>query len=324
VTWDPPLDSDSPPQLEGIEALLLNIERAVIGKRDVALLLLTAILCDGHVLIEDVPGTGKTLLAKSMAASLDLDFRRLQFTPDMLPSDVTGSSVFNQATAQFEFRPGPVFANVILADEINRATPRTQAALLEAMEERQVSVDGTSMPLPRPFLVAATQNPVEMEGTFPLPEAQLDRFLLRVGMGYPAEAEEAEILTRFAAGDDASKLAAVVSRSQLAQWRAQRAAIRAVDDLRSYVVRLVRATRGHPDLELGASPRAALGLYRASQAWALLSGRRFVIPDDVKRLAVPVLAHRLIPTGQARLHGTTAEAVVEAITSDTEAPVEVA
>jgi len=304
------------------ESLLASVDRVMVGKRDVAKLLLVALLCEGHVLIEDVPGVGKTLLAKTLAASLACSFRRLQFTPDLLPSDITGSQVFNQQTAQFEFRPGPVFANLVLADEINRATPRTQSALLEAMEERQVSVEGFSMPLPRPFLVAATQNPIELEGTFPLPEAQLDRFLIKIAVGYPEEDEESLVLTRFAAGDPLPDLEPVASPEDLHEWQRRRGEVHIADDVRDYIVKLVRSTRGHVDLALGASPRAALALYRACQAWALLESRDFVLPDDVKRLSGPVLVHRLILSPAARLRGTTPEAVIASLCQSLPVPVE--
>ena len=304
------------------EALLDNVDRVMVGKREVAKLLLVALLCEGHVLIEDVPGVGKTLLAKTLAASLACSFRRLQFTPDLLPSDITGSQVFNQQTAQFEFRPGPVFTNVLLTDEINRATPRTQSALLEAMEERQVSVEGSSMPLPRPFLVAATQNPIELEGTFPLPEAQLDRFLLKIRVGYPEEDEEALVLSRFAAGDPLPDLEPVAGPEELQAWQRRRGEVHVADDIRDYLLRLVRSTRGHPDLALGASPRAALALYRACQAWALLDGRSYVLPDDVKRLAPSVLIHRLTLSAAARLRGTTAQSVVASLCQTQPVPVE--
>jgi MoxR-like ATPase len=306
----------------GLDELVHAIERVIVGKRQLVRLLLVALLCEGHVLIEDVPGIGKTMLVKTLAAALDCSFRRLQFTPDMLPSDITGSNVFNQRTAEFEFRPGPVFANVVLADEINRATPRTQSALLEAMEERQVSVDGESLPLPRPFLVAATQNPIELEGTFPLPEAQLDRFLLRLGVGYPTAAEEAEILERFARDDPLREVGAVVDGAALAAWQRRRAAVRIAPDVRDYLLELVRATREHADVVLGASPRAALGLYRACQAWALLEGRDYAIPDDAKRLLVPALAHRLVLSSGGRLRGATPEAVLDAVARRAPVPVE--
>ncbi|MFI5269030.1 MAG: AAA family ATPase, partial [Chloroflexota bacterium] len=274
------------------------------------------------VLIEDVPGVGKTLLAKTLAASLDCSFRRLQFTPDLLPSDITGSQVFNQQTAQFEFRHGPVFANLVLADEINRATPRTQSALLEAMEERQVSVEGLSMALPRPFMVAATQNPIELEGTFPLPEAQLDRFLMKIEVGYPDEDEEALVLTRFAADDPLPDLEPVTDPEELREWQLRRGQVHVADDVRTYLLRLVRATRGHPDLALGASPRAGLALYRACQAWALLDGRSYVLPDDVKQLAAPVLAHRLILGSAARLRGASVASVLDSLRETAPVPVE--
>jgi MoxR-like ATPase len=305
-----------------IEELLSNIEKVIVGKREPARLLLIALLCEGHALIEDVPGIGKTQLAKSLAASLDCSFRRLQFTPDMLPGDITGSHVFNQQTAQFEFRPGPVFTNVLLADEINRATPRTQSALLEAMEERQVSVDGITMPLPRPFLVVATQNPIELEGTFPLPEAQLDRFLLTIRMGYPSEEDEKAILSRFAGGDPLPSLSAVAGAGAIETWHQSRGSVRVEDEVRDYLLHLVRATRCHPDIELGASPRAGLALYRACQALALLEGRDYVIPDDVKLLIEPVLTHRIIPSSAARLRGSTASGVLAEICRQTEVPVE--
>ena len=308
--------------MDGVETLYSAVEQVVIGKRSVTRLFLVALLCEGHVLLEDVPGVGKTLLAKTLAGCLECSFRRLQFPPDMLPSDITGSHVFNQQTAQFEFRAGPVFTNIVLADEINRATPRTQSALLEAMEERQVSVDGETMTLPRPFLVAATQNPVELEGTFPLPEAQLDRFLLKARMDYPSEDDEAQILLRFAAADSLPAVRPVLQRDRLVEWQAARSAVRVTDDVRGYLLRVVRGTREHPDLELGASPRAALALYRAVQAWAALDGRDFVIPDDVKALAGPVIAHRLIVSAAARLRGVAADQVLAGIINSMPVPVE--
>jgi MoxR-like ATPase len=315
----PMVQPDPPP---GLDDLLAAIERVIVGKRHVVRLLMVALLCEGHVLIEDVPGIGKTLLARTLAAALDCSFRRLQFTPDMLPSDITGSNVFNQQTAQFEFRAGPVFANVVLADEINRATPRTQSALLEAMEERQVSVDGVSLPLPRPFLVAATQNPVELEGTFPLPEAQLDRFLLRLQIGYPSAEEEAVIVERFARDDPVHEGGPAIDMPTLLAWQRRRGSVRVAPDVRDYLLALVRATREHDDVVLGASPRAALGVYRACQAWALLEGRDFVIPDDVKLLLGPALAHRLVLSAGGRLRGASAEAVVQTVLDGAEVPVE--
>jgi MoxR-like ATPase len=305
-----------------IDSLLRNVRRVVVGKTEVVKLHVVALLAEGHVLVEDVPGIGKTLLAKTIAASLGCSFRRLQFTPDMLPSDITGSHIFNQQTSQFEFREGPVFASVLLADEINRATPRTQSALLEAMEERQVSIDGVTMPLPSPFMVIATQNPIELEGTFPLPEAQLDRFLLRTSMGYPEEGEELEIMARFSASNPLADIEPVLNVEAIATLRTQRGRVRAVDDVSRYVLTLVRATRTHPDVQLGASPRAAVALLRACQAWAVLDGRDFINPDDAKQLAEPVLAHRLILSAGARLRGVGTKDVIASVLHNVEVPVE--
>src|SRR5438552_3779788 len=283
------------------ERLCRNVERVLVGKHGTIQLAIVALLCEGHLLLEDVPGIGKTTLARALARSLGCSFRRLQCTPDLLPSDVTGVSVFDQRTADFVFRPGPIFANVLLADEINRATPRTQSAVLEAMQEAQVSADGVTRPLPKPFLVMATQNPIELEGTFPLPEAQLDRFLLRLTVGYPSEEDEYALVTRGASLSVG--LPAVVSCDEVLSASAATEAIRVHDDVRRYVVQVSRATRTDGDVRLGASPRATLALHRASQAWAAMHGREYVIPDDVKDLAVPVLAHRLIASLEARLRG---------------------
>jgi MoxR-like ATPase len=299
-----------------------NIERVIVGKRDVIDLLLVAVLCEGHVLIEDVPGIGKTMLARSLARTLDCSFKRIQFTPDLLPSDVTGVSFFNQRLQEFEFRPGPIFAQVVLADEINRATPRTQSALLECMEERQVSVEGETRPLPRPFLVLATQNPIELEGTFPLPEAQLDRFLLRLSVGYPNEADEKRIVRRFRAGSPLDELPAVVDAVELLAMQRLVREVHVADVVEDYVVRLVRASRLHASVELGASPRATLGLYRASQALAAVKGRGYVLPDDVKRLAPAVLTHRLIVSAQSRLRGRGAADVLTEVIATVPVPVE--
>ena len=307
---------------ETFEAVVDNVARVLEGKEDPTRLALVCLAAEGHLLLEDVPGVGKTSLAKALARSFDLEWRRIQFTPDLLPSDVTGASVFDRDTGAFTFRPGGVFANVVLADEINRATPRTQSALLEAMEERQVSVDGVSLALPRPFLVAATQNPVELEGTFPLPEAQLDRFLLRLRIGYPSAGEEAEILERFARDDPVSEVGPAVDVSSLLAWQRRRASVRVAPDVRDYLLGLVRATREHADVALGASPRAALGVYRACQAWALLEGRDFVIPDDVKLLLAPALAHRLVLSAGGRLRGASADAVLQSVLDGGEVPVE--
>ncbi len=299
-----------------------NVERVIVGKRDVIDLLLVALLCEGHVLIEDVPGTGKTMLAKSLARTLDCSFRRIQFTPDLLPSDVTGVSFFNQRAQEFEFRPGPIFSQVVLADEINRATPRTQSALLECMEERQVSLEGETRLLPRPFVVLATQNPIELEGTFPLPEAQLDRFLLRLSVGYPGEDDEKAIVRRFRAGSPLEELPAVITTSELVSMQARVRHVHVSEAIEGYIVGLVRASRLHASLELGGSPRATLALYRCAQALAAVRGRAYVLPDDVKRLASSVLAHRIIVSAQARLRGRTAADVLTDLLNSVPVPVE--
>ena len=299
-----------------------NIERVIVGKRDVIDLLLVALLCEGHVLIEDVPGTGKTMLAKSLARTLDCSFRRIQFTPDLLPSDVSGVSFFNQRSQEFEFRPGPIFAQVVLADEINRATPRTQSALLECMEERQVSLEGETRGLPRPFLVLATQNPIELEGTFPLPEAQLDRFMLRVSVGYPAEADEKDIVRRFRLGSPLDELPAVVTVAELSAMQRLVREVHVSEAVEDYMVRMVRASRLHAALQLGASPRATLALYRCAQALAALRGRGFVLPDDVKGLAQSVLGHRVIASAQSRLRGRSAADILAEVVTSVPVPVE--
>jgi MoxR-like ATPase len=298
------------------------IATVVVGKRETVDQLLVAVLCRGHVLIEDVPGVGKTLLARSLAATMGCSFRRVQFTPDVLPSDVTGSNVFDQRTSEFSFRPGPIFTQVLLADEINRATPRAQSALLEAMEERQVTVDGQTMSLPEPFLVLATQNPIELEGTFPLPEAQLDRFLLRVHPGYPSVEEEDAMIRRFESGDPLSRLTPEVGAADVLALQAARDAIHVGDEVRAYLLQVVRSTRSDERVALGASPRAALALNRAVQANALLAGRHFAVPDDVKALTPAVLAHRLILSTDARLRGHTAEAVLATVLDTVPVPVE--
>jgi MoxR-like ATPase len=299
-----------------------NIERVIVGKRDLINLLLVALLCEGHVLIEDVPGIGKTMLAKSVARTLDCSFRRIQFTPDLLPSDVSGVSFFNQRLQEFEFRPGPIFSQVVLADEINRATPRTQSALLECMDERQVSLEGETRALPRPFLVLATQNPIELEGTFPLPEAQLDRFLLRLSVGYPSEADEKNIVRRFRTGSPLDELPAVVETTELVAMQRLSRQVHVAEAVEDYVVRLVRASRLHASVELGASPRATLALYHAAQAFAGLKGRGYVLPDDVKRLAPSVLTHRLITSAQSRLRGKGATDILNEIIASVPVPVE--
>ncbi len=290
-----------------------NVEQVIVGKHREVQRLFVALLCRGHVLIEDVPGLGKTVLAKSVARSLGCDFRRVQCTPDMLPSDITGVSIFNQKTSEFEFRPGPIVAQVVLADEVNRATPKTQAALLEAMEERQITVDGRTLQLPRPFLVLATQNPIEYEGTFPLPEAQLDRFILRLRLGYPGPEEEMRILDDQRSGHPLDRLEQVSSAEEVL---AAQAAVREVylDDLiKRYIVDLVDATRHHDDIYLGASPRGSLSLYHTSRALAAVRGRDYVLPDDVKELAGDVLSHRIIVNPSARIRGVEAQAIVQEI-----------
>lgn len=315
--------SENQPDDDGqIGRIRSAVAGVVVGKEEAVEQLLVALLCRGHALLEDVPGVGKTLLARSLAATMACSFRRIQFTPDVLPTDVTGSSVFDQRSASFEFRPGPIFTQILLADEINRATPRAQSALLEAMEERQVTVDGETMALPRPFLVLATQNPVELEGTFPLPEAQLDRFLVRVTLGYPSAEEEDAILRRFERDDPFTRLQAVVTPEDVVRLQERRGEIEVSDPVRAYLLEVVRATRTDTRVALGASPRAALALHRASQARALVQGRPYVLPDDVKALASAVLAHRLILTAQARLRGDTPERVIAAVVDSVAVPVE--
>ncbi len=307
---------------EVAERVIANVERVIVGKRDVVELTLVALLCEGHILIEDVPGTGKTTLARAIARSLGCSFQRIQFTPDLLPSDVTGVYFFNQKTQEFEFRPGPVIAQVVLADEINRATPRTQAALLEAMQERQVSVDLETMPLPRPFLVLATQNPIELEGTFPLPEAQVDRFLMRIKLGYPSEEDENEILLRYEHTDPMESLEAVLASEALLDLQMRARQVRVEESVREYIVRVTRNTRSHSAVQLGVSPRGTLALYKTAQALAGIRGRDYVIPDDAKYLAPAVLTHRIIIHPQTRLRGRTPEQVITEIVDSVPVPVE--
>ena len=302
------------------ERLVENLEKVIIGKRDTVELIVIGLLCQGHVLIEDVPGVGKTMLARSLARSLDSSFNRIQFTPDMLPSDVTGVSIYNQQKGVFEFRPGPIIGQIILADEINRATPKTQAALLEAMEERQVTVDGVTHALPQPFMVLATQNPIEYEGTFPLPEAQLDRFLLRVRLGYPEYVDEIKILDSQRLKHPIETLKAVAKSADVLEAAESVKAVYVAAAAKRYITDLTRRTRQSSDIYLGASPRGTLALSRASQARAALSGRNYVLPDDVKDVAVAVLAHRIIVSPAARLRELSADRIVQEIMHNTPAP----
>ena len=299
-----------------------NVQRVIVGATGAIDLAIVALLCRGHVLVEDVPGIGKTTLTKVLAQSMGCAFKRIQFTPDLMPSDVLGVNFFNQKASEFEFRPGPVFSQVLLADEINRATPRTQAALLEAMQERQSTIDGETYPLPEPFLVIATQNPVEMEGTFPLPEAQLDRFMVRVRLGYPTPEDEDAILRRFEHTIANPSVEPVTEAGELRQMQELVTTVRVDPSVRSYIVAVVQATREHTGLSLGASPRASLALYRCCQANAALDGRDFVSPDDVKSLASPVLAHRMLITSNSRLRGRTADHVIEEILGTAPVPIE--
>ncbi|MBV9120098.1 MAG: MoxR family ATPase [Chloroflexi bacterium] len=290
--------------------LIANVEKVIVGKRDVVELTLVALLCQGHVLIEDVPGVGKTTLAKAFARSLGCTFKRIQFTPDLLPSDITGNSVFNQRSTQFEFRPGPIFAQMVLADEINRATPKTQAALLECMEEHQVTVDGSPMQMPEPFLVVATQNPIEYEGTFVLPEAQLDRFLIRIRLGYPGPREEMDILEMQQKFQPIERLDQVIAAEELIWMEREVRDVYVDPALREYIVNLVGATRAHQDVYLGASPRGSLALFKTSQALAAIHGRDYVLPDDVKKMATATLAHRIIINPASRMKDLASDNVV--------------
>ena len=302
------------------EKVIANVEKVIIGKREAVQQTMLALLCQGHLLIEDVPGVGKTMLARSIARSIGCTFRRIQFTPDMLPSDVTGVSVFNQKTQEFEFRPGPVMSQIVLTDEINRATPKTQSALLEAMEERQVTVDGVTYPMEEPFLVMATQNPIEYEGTFPLPEAQLDRFMLRISLGYPSREDEVSILDSQQYTHPIESISQAISVEELLE--AQNAVKEVFIDplIKEYIVALVTATRQHPDVYLGASPRGSLALYKTSRALAALQDRDYVIPDDIKALAEATLAHRLIVSPSARIKDVRPKAVVGEITQSVPVP----
>lgn len=302
--------------------LMDHVGKIIVGKDHTIELVMTAIIASGHVLLEDVPGTGKTMLAKSVASSLDCTFQRIQFTPDLLPSDLTGIHFFNQKEGDFEFRPGPLFANLVLADEINRATPRTQSSLLECMEERQISIDGSTRQLERPFIVIATQNPVDNQGTFPLPEAQMDRFMMKIRMGYPSSEESVEILRRTVTSLSVADLSAIISREQLLEAQSTYTSVQIDEDLLRYIIRLTEATRQHPELSLGVSPRGAQALLKASQAWAALHGRDFVLPDDIKLLAEPVLAHRLVFRNRVRQQEGLAERIIQELLSQIEVPTE--
>ncbi|MDN8592501.1 MoxR family ATPase [Paenibacillus sp. 11B] len=312
--------------IQGLEQmnkqLMDHVGKIIVGKDQTIELVMTAIIASGHVLLEDVPGTGKTMLAKSVASSLDCTFQRIQFTPDLLPSDLTGIHFFNQKEGDFEFRPGPLFANLVLADEINRATPRTQSSLLECMEERQISIDGSTRQLERPFIVIATQNPVDNQGTFPLPEAQMDRFMMKIRMGYPSSEESVEILRRTVASRSVADLSAIISREQLLEAQNTYTSVQIDEDLLRYIIHLTEATRQHPELSLGVSPRGAQALLKASQAWAALHGRDFVLPDDIKILAVPVLAHRLVFRNRVRQQEGLAERIIQELLSQIEVPTE--
>lgn len=299
------------------QTVIDNVERVIVGKRDAIELIMVSLLCEGHVLLEDVPGVGKTMLARAIAISLGCSFKRLQCTPDLLPNDVTGVSIYNQKTGEFEFRPGPAFVNILLADEVNRATPRTQSALLESMGEYQVTVDGITRPLPRPFLVLATQNPIEYEGTFPLPEAQLDRFLMRLKLGYPSFEDEQQILVNLRRTHPIETIGQVVEGNRLLALQPDVWDVNVDETVRSYIVRLVRATRDHYDLSLGASPRGSLGLFKAAQALACIRGRDFVLPDDIKLLAPIVLSHRLMIKPESALRGRNAQTVLKTLLEET-------
>lgn len=299
-----------------------NVEKVIVGKSDAVELAIVALLCEGHILIEDIPGIGKTVLAKSLARSLGCTFHRIQCTPDLLPSDITGTYIFNQKTGDFDFRAGPIMAQVVLTDEINRATPRTQSALLEAMQERQVTAEGETRPLPRPFMVLATQNPIELEGTFPLPEAQLDRFLIKIKIGYPSAQDDHLILTRFRQDDPLEELMPVVTAEELIQMQSACRKLYVSTDMEDYIISLIHATRTHTTVQLGASPRAMLALYHASQVMAAIRGRTFVIPDDIKYLSNFVLVHRIIPKTESSLRGNSAEQALKEIIDSVPVPVE--
>ena len=300
-----------------------NIEKVVVSNNEALDLAIVAILCNGHILIEDVPGIGKTTLAKSLAQSLGCTFKRIQFTPDLTQTDVLGTNIYNQRSGDFDFRPGPIFTQLLLGDEINRATPRTQSALLEAMQERQITIEGATTPLPNPFIVLATQNPIEMEGTFPLPEAQLDRFMLRISLGYPSELNEGLIVSRFQKDLNPDELInPVIAVDDLLKVQKLVPEVMVAEPTSEYLIRIVRATRINPSLDLGASPRATLFLYRAAQAFAAIHNRSYVLPDDIKFLALPVLGHRLLISPQSRLRGQTVDSIIQEVLDSVPVPVE--
>ena len=308
--------------LNSIELLRSAVKSIVVGKDNVVDLAITAILCGGHILTEDVPGIGKTTLARAISGAMDFSYGRVQFTPDLMPSDVVGLNWFNQQKNAFEFRTGPIFNQIILADEINRATPQTQSALLEAMQEGQVTIDGESKILPAPFIVIATQNPIDMEGTFPLPEAQLDRFMMRISLGYPSALEEELVVSRYNSHDPFDNLDAAINFDTYRTMSESVNLIQVSENIRSYLISLVRATRDSENVRLGASPRGSIALYKASQAYALMSGRDFVIPDDVKLLSEPVLAHRIILSSNASLRGITQQSVIQDVLETISVPIE--
>lgn len=304
-----------------IESIVDNVEKVIVGKRKVIEKAMVALLCGGHVLLEDVPGVGKTTLIRTIAKSVGCSFKRIQFTPDLLPSDVTGVSIYNQKTIEFEFRPGPIMGNIVLADEINRTSPKTQAALLEAMEEGHITVDGNTYPLPQPFFIMATQNPIEYEGTFPLPEAQLDRFLIKIHLGYPDAKEEVDLLGRIQETHPIDTLQEVISQSQLLDLQKETRKVHVEESLREYIVKLTTSTRTHQDVYLGASPRASIALFRTAQAHAFLQGRTYTIPDDIKEMVVPTLGHRLLLKSESRLSGRSVEYVLNQIVSNVAVPI---
>ena len=317
----PPIEEQTHEQKSTIQAVMDNIGKVIVGKTDVIQLCLVSLIAHGHILLEDVPGVGKTMLVRSLARSLDCQFKRIQFTPDLLPSDVTGTSVFNQRIADFEYRPGPIFGQIVLADEINRTSPKTQAALLEALEEQSVTFDGVTHELPDPFFVLATQNPIEYEGTFPLPEAQLDRFLMKLSVGYPSPTEELSVLMRGLDGIDVDSLEPMATPNDIALWQAEVSGVYMDQTIFSYVVDIVGRTRVHPQVYLGVSPRGGIALAKAARAYAYVEGREFVLPDDIKRLAPYVLSHRILVHPEARIQGISAESLLADILRETPVPV---